>query len=101
MIDPDIYREAADHCLAPNAQVTARGYRQKGMCVAISQAFGLRAKAADTVPDFETTQAHIDLLEAYFKPHDASTYWWDTTTPKTQAERFMCLHFMALIAEDL
>ena len=101
MIDPDIYREAADHCLAPNAQVTARGYRQKGMCVAISQALGLRAKAADTVPDFETTQAHITLLEQYFRPEKASSYWWRYLNEETQAERFMCLHFMALIAEDL
>ena len=77
MIDPDTYRESADECLAPNAQATASGYRQKGMCVAISQALGLRAKAADTVPDFETTQAHITLLEQYFRPEKASTYWWD------------------------
>lgn len=101
MIDPSIYREAADEYLAPNAQATASGYRQKGMCIALAQAHGLRSKSAGTLPDHEQVTAHIDLLEAYFKPHDASTYWWDTTTPKTQAERFMCLHFMALIAEDL
>ena len=101
MIDPSIYRESADECLAPNAQVTARGYRQKGMCIALAQAHGLRSNSAGTVPDFETTQAHITLLEQYFRPEKASSYWWRYLNEETQAERFMCLHFMALIAEDL
>ena len=92
MIDPDIYREAAA-CLAHDLEAydVMRGAR--GMCVAIIDALGAE-KMSDADP-------YLDLLNKYFQPDDTPLYWWPWVTPKTQAERFMCLHFMALIAEDL
>lgn len=91
MIDPNIYREAADF-LAHNRETYDVG-RCRGMCGAILEA----TRRASP----EETSRHISLLEEYFKPHPPTYYWWRDITEETQAERFMCLHFMALIAEDL
>ena len=90
-LDPDIYREAAA-CLAHDDLSYEDGLC-RGMCVAIIDALGAE-KISDADP-------YLDLLSEYFRPDNPPTYWWLGVNEETQAERFMCLHFMALIAEDL
>ena len=91
-IDPDLYREAAT-CLAHDLEAYEDMPRAWGMCVAIIDALGAE-KTSDADP-------YLDLLARYFRPDNPVTYWWLGVNEETQAERFMCLHFMALIAEDL
>ena len=90
-LDPDIYREAAA-CLAHDDLSYEDGLC-RGMCVAIISAMG--------TSEIGRTDPYLNLLERYFRPDNPPTYWWDGLDETTQAERFMCLHFMALIAEDL
>jgi hypothetical protein len=92
MIDPDIYREASA-CLAHDLEAYEDNQGARGMCVAIIDALGAE-KMSDADP-------YLDLLSEYFRPDNPPTYWWLGVNEETQAERFMCLHFMALIAEDL
>ena len=91
-IDPDLYREASA-CLAHDLEAYEDMQGARGMCVAIIDALGAE-KISDADP-------YLDLLARYFRPDNPVTYWWDGLDETTQAERFMCLHFMALIAEDL
>lgn len=99
MIDPNIYREAANYCLAANREQLVT--RQRGMCTAIAQAVGWRARRLGTQPSLQDLLNHEYMLEQYFKPWPANAYWWPDVSEQSQAERFMALHFMALIAEDL
>lgn len=91
MIDPSIYRLAAA-CLAHDDLSYEDGLC-RGMCVAIISAMG--------ISEIGRTDPYLNLLNEYFRPYPPTYYWWDGLDETTQAERFMCLHFMALIAEDL
>ena len=91
-IDPDLYREASA-CLAHDLEAYEDMQGARGMCVAIIDALGAE-KISDADP-------YLDLLGEYFRPFTPDIYWWLGVNEETQAERFMCLHFMALIAEDL
>lgn len=93
-LDPTVFSDAACHLAVDRDDHMAGA--ERGMCTAIARELGLRGyiAMADSIP-------FSSLLEQYFKPWPANAYWWPDVSEQSQAERFMALHFMALIAEDL
>ncbi len=101
MIDPNHYRNAAKQLATDEKDYWNTPQKKQGMCVALHDTITKTSFDYDSKTEAEYLE-HVHLLEQYFKPtRSVSSYWWHGITPKTQVERFMALHFMALIAEDL